>query len=62
MKLTEHQIDWIKNKNLSPHHIIIKIQNIQNKERTLRSAKEKGQVTYTEEVLSELHSTSQWKP
>ena len=30
----------------SPHHIIIKTQNIQNKERILRDAKEKGQVTY----------------
>ena len=30
----------------SPHHIIIKTQNIQVKERILRAAKEKGQVTY----------------
>ena len=30
----------------SPHHIIIKTQNIQIKERILRAAKEKGQVTY----------------
>ena len=30
----------------SPHHIIIKTQNIQNKERILRAAKEKDQVTY----------------
>ena len=30
----------------SPHHIIIKTQNIQNKEQILRAAKEKGQVTY----------------
>ena len=30
----------------SPCHVIIKTQNIQNKERILRVAKEKGQVTY----------------
>ena len=30
----------------SPRHIIIKTQNIQIKERILRAAKEKGQVTY----------------
>ena len=30
----------------SPHHIVIKMQNIQNKERILRAAKEKGQVKY----------------
>ena len=30
----------------SPHHIIIKTLNIQNKERILRAAKEKDQVTY----------------
>ena len=29
-----------------PCHIIIKTQNIQNKKRILRAAKEKGQVTY----------------
>ena len=29
-----------------PHHIIIKTQNIQNKEQILRAASEKGQVTY----------------
>ena len=29
----------------SPHHIIIKTPNIQNKERILRAAKEKGKVT-----------------
>ena len=33
-------------KKKSPSHIIIKTQNIQNKERILRAAKEKGQVTY----------------
>ena len=33
-------------KKKSPHHIIIKTQNIQIKERILRAAKEKGQVTY----------------
>ncbi len=33
-------------KKTSPRHIIIKTQNIQNKERILRAAKEKGQVTY----------------
>ena len=30
----------------SPHHMITKMQNIQNKERTLRVAKGKGQVKY----------------
>ena len=30
----------------SPHHIIIKTLSMQNKERILRTAKEKGQVTY----------------
>ena len=30
----------------SPQHIIIKTQNMQNKERILRAAKEKGQVTH----------------
>ena len=33
-------------KKKSPRHIIIKTQNIQIKERILRAAKEKGQVTY----------------
>ena len=33
-------------KRTSPRHIIIKTQSIQNKERILRAAKEKGQVTY----------------
>ena len=33
-------------KKKSPHHIIIKTQIIQNKERILRVTKEKGQVTY----------------
>ena len=33
-------------KKKSPHHIIIKTQNIQNKEQILRAAREKGQVTY----------------
>ena len=33
-------------KKTSPRHIIIKTQNIQIKERILRAAKEKGQVTY----------------
>ena len=44
-KHTEHRIDLIKKKT-SPHHIIIKTQNIQIKERILRAAKEKGQVNY----------------
>ena len=33
-------------KKTSPCHIIIKTQSIQTKERILRAAKEKGQVTY----------------
>ena len=33
-------------KKTSSRHIIIKTQNIQIKERILRAAKEKGQVTY----------------
>lgn len=33
-------------KRKSSHHIIIKIQNLQNKERPLKAAREKGQVTY----------------
>ena len=33
-------------KKTSPRHIIMKTQNIQIKERILRAAKEKGQVTY----------------
>ena len=33
-------------KKKSPRHIILKTQNIQIKERILRAAKEKGQVTY----------------
>ena len=43
-KHTEHWIECIKKK--SPCHIIIKIQIIQIKERILRSAKDKDQVTY----------------
>ena len=42
-KLTEHQREWIKK---LPLHIIIKTLIIQNKERILRSTKEKLQVTY----------------
>jgi hypothetical protein len=33
-------------KRKSPHHIIIKTLNAQNKERLLKDAREKGQVTY----------------
>ena len=33
-------------KKTSPRHIIINTQSIQTKERILRAAKEKGQVTY----------------
>ena len=36
----------MEQKKTSPRHIIIKTQNIQIKERILRAAKEKGQVTY----------------
>ena len=36
----------IDQKKKSPRHIITKTQNIQIKERILRAAKEKGQVTY----------------
>ena len=48
-KYTECQIDWIKKK--SSHHIIIKTKNIQNKERILRAAREKGQVTFTGKLI-----------
>ena len=44
MRLTEHQVDWTK--KISPHHLIIKIQSIQNKERILRAAKENDQVIH----------------
>ncbi|KAL6088973.1 hypothetical protein STEG23_021130 [Scotinomys teguina] len=40
---TPNRLDPQKN---SSHHIIIKTLNIQNKERILRAAKEKGQLTY----------------
>ena len=33
-------------KKTSPHHVIIKTQSIQIKERILRAAKETGQITY----------------
>ncbi|ERE69936.1 LINE-1 type transposase domain-containing protein 1 [Cricetulus griseus] len=36
----------LDNKKKSPQHIIIKTPNLQNKEKILRAAKEKGQVTY----------------
>jgi hypothetical protein len=45
-------------KRKSYYHIIIKILNTQNKERILKVASEKGQVTYKAE-LSELHQSSQ---
>ena len=41
---TPNRLD--QKKKPSPRHIIIKTQNIQIKERILRAAKEKGQVTY----------------
>ena len=41
---TPNRLD--QKKKSSPRHIIIKTQNIQIKERILRAAKEKGQVTY----------------
>ena len=41
---TPNRLDQKKKK--SPRHIIIKTQNIEIKERILRAAKEKGQVTY----------------
>ena len=33
-------------KRESSHHIIIKTENVQNKERILKAARRKGQVTY----------------
>ena len=42
-------------------HIISKTQNIQNKERILRAAKEKGQVTNKGRSIR-IYPTSQWKP
>jgi hypothetical protein len=44
-KLTEHQTIRTKKKN-TPRHLIIKPLNIQKKERMLKAAKEKRQVTY----------------
>jgi hypothetical protein len=43
-KFTEHQT--IRTKKETHKHIIIKTLNIQNKERILKAAKEKKQVTY----------------
>jgi len=43
-KPIQYQIDWKKKKY--SHHIIIKTLNAQNKERILKAAKEKSQVTY----------------
>ena len=48
-------------KKTSPCHIIIKTQNIQIKERILRAAKGKGQVTYKRKPIR-LTRTSLWKP
>ena len=48
-------------KRKSSHHIIIKRLNAQNKERILKAARKKTQVTYTMVDLSELHQTSQWR-
>ena len=45
-KLTEHQIDWIKKIPSPYNNQNTKTLNIQNKERILRTAKEKGQETY----------------
>ena len=39
-------VNRLDQKKTSPRHIIIKTQSIQIKERILRAAKEKGQVTY----------------
>ncbi|MBV2134755.1 hypothetical protein KRX52_18445, partial [Pseudomonas sp. MAP12] len=36
----------VDHKRKSPRHIIIKTPNVQNKEKILRAAREKGQVTY----------------
>ena len=47
MKVQEaYRIPNRLDKKKSPRHIIIKTKNIQIKERILRAAKEKGQVTY----------------
>ena len=48
-------------KRKSPHHIIIKTLNIQNKERILKAAREKDQITYIKTDLIGLHLTSQWR-
>jgi hypothetical protein len=44
MKFIAHQLDWTR-KEKSSYHIIIKTQNLQNKERILKVARGKGQVT-----------------
>lgn len=43
-KLIEHQVDWTGKESPPPHNI--ETLNIQNKERLLKAAREKGQVTY----------------
>ena len=42
MKFIAHQLDWTR-KEKSSYHIIIKTQNLQNKERILKAARAKGQ-------------------
>ena len=44
MKLTEHQIDQIRKVPPLPHNN--KTLNVQKKERILKAARDKGQVTY----------------
>ena len=58
MKVQEayRTLNRLDQQETSPCHIIIKTQNIQIKERILRAAKEKGQVTYKGKPM-----TSLWK-
>ena len=43
-KFTEHQINWTRKKTSC--HKIIKALNVQNKERILKAAREKGKVSH----------------
>jgi hypothetical protein len=45
-KLIEHQLNWTRKKIKISCHIIIKTQNLQNKERILKATRGNVQVTY----------------
>ena len=62
MKIQETYItpNGLDQKKRFPHHIIIKALNTQNKERILRAAKEKGQVTFRGRPIS-IIPDSPWK-